>query len=171
MDPISLRCNNCGGSLEFEKSMDFGFCKYCGNKVMIPKQASTQVINVISDSTKFYLLIYYKGEQVQHAIKDEVTIAVKYRNNAAAGEPLPMGIEITTNGLSIPNKAKLSKNVGIGIIQISGIGATLTMSKEQKVKMAINGTPIQTNLTGLNYGDLVSLDNLIFRIQPMRSGL
>ena len=142
MEPISLKCNNCGGNLEFEKSMEFGFCKYCGNKVMIPKQVPTQVINVMSDSTKFYLVVYYKGEQVQHAIKDEVTIAVKYRNNAAAGEPLPMGLEITTNGLAIPNKARLSTNAGIGIIQISGIGSTLTMNKEQKVKMAVNGAPV-----------------------------
>jgi len=167
MELISLRCPNCGGDLKFEDSMEFGFCQYCGNKVMIPRATPSQTVNLLSDTTKFFFMVYYKGEQVQHAIKDEVTIKVKYRNNAASGDPMPLGIEISTNGIAIENKFKLPVNVGIGNMQISGIGSSLSLSKEQKLNVNINGAEMSTNLSRIFYGDLISLGNIILRVQPM----
>lgn len=169
MEPIVLKCTNCGGDLEFEGSMDFGFCKYCGSKVMIPKSVPSQVVNIMSDTAKFFLLVYAKGEQSQHAIKDEVTIDIGYRNNAANGDPAPLGMKITTNGLEIPNKFRLKAEVGAGRIQISGIGKNLNISKEQKVRANINCSEMVANSSRLGYGDLVSIGNVIIRVQPMPS--
>lgn len=167
MEPIVLKCTNCGGELEFDGSTEFGFCKYCGTKIYIPRTVpSTQNI-IMSSDCKFYLFIYHKGEQTQHAIKDEVTVNVQYRNDAAGGDPKPLGLDISTNGIKIPVKSKLSSSVGTGTIQISGLGSSLTLTKEQKVKININGVPLSINSISLNYGDLVSIDNLILRVQPM----
>jgi len=169
MEPIILKCTNCGGELEFEGSMEFGFCKYCGTKVAIPRAAPSQVINVMSDSSKFFLLVYNKGEQTQHAIKDEVTLEIGYRSSAVPGDPAPLSLSITTNGQAIPVKSKLKSEVGIGKMQISGIGRNLSITKDQKVKANINGSEMITNFCKLGYGDLVSLDNVIIRVQPMLS--
>ena len=167
MEPIVLKCPGCGGELEFERNMEFGFCKYCGNKVMIPKQAPTQVVNIVSDSSKFFLLIYQKGEQTQHAIKDEVTLKIDYRNNSAYGDPNPLGIEVSSNGVAIPVKSRLPTSVGTGRIQISGIGSSLSLTKDQKVHININGEPMNTDFTRIFYGDMVSVGSLIIRIQPI----
>ena len=167
MEPISLKCPNCGGELKFETTMEFGFCMYCGNKVMIPRAAPSQVVNIMSDSAKFFLFVYYKGEQTQHAIEDEVTITVKYRDSAASGDPNPLGLEIKTDGLTIPCKAKIAAETGTGKVQISGIGKSLNISKEQKVRMNINGIALGSNSSRLYYGDMVSIGNVILRVQPM----
>lgn len=166
LDVISLKCPSCGGSLEFNSSMTSGFCQYCGAKVAIPRKSSSAE-NGFSDTTKFYLFIYYKGEQTQHAIKDEVTLKVGYRAAATTGDPNPLELTVSTNGLAIPIRNKLSSDVGVGTIQISGIGSSLTLSKEQKLKIGINGTAISINSSRLYYGDLVSIGNIIIRIQPM----
>ena len=34
---LSLLCPKCGGTIELEGSRDFGFCAYCGTKIMIEK--------------------------------------------------------------------------------------------------------------------------------------
>lgn len=38
MPVVSLRCPHCGGDLELENSKEFGFCQFCGTKIMIQKQ-------------------------------------------------------------------------------------------------------------------------------------
>lgn len=167
MEPVTLKCTSCGGMLEFDGSMQFGFCKYCGTKVMIPKPNTGGPGTVISESTKIFLLLYYKGEQTQHAIKDEVKLSLEYRNNATNADPFPMGLKIFSGLVEIPNKCKLSAECGKGDIQISGIGSNLTMSKEQKVKVNINGVEMTSNNTRIYYGDLISIGSVIFRIQPM----
>lgn len=169
MEPIILKCPNCGGELEFEGGMEFGFCKYCGTKVMVPKPAPSQVVNVMSDSSKFFLLLYQKGQQTQHAIKDEVSVTVDYRNNAASGDLNPLGIRISTNGVQIDNKIKLPASVGVGNLQISGIGSTLNLTRDHKLKVNINGEEMTSTVARLYYGDMMSIGNLILRVQPMPS--
>lgn len=35
---ISLKCPSCGANIDFDNSRDFGFCSYCGTKIMIEKK-------------------------------------------------------------------------------------------------------------------------------------
>ena len=35
---ISLRCPSCGADIELDETREFGFCSYCGTKVMMDKQ-------------------------------------------------------------------------------------------------------------------------------------
>ena len=37
---ISLKCPNCAGDIELDDSREFGFCMYCGSKVMITKDVN-----------------------------------------------------------------------------------------------------------------------------------
>ena len=78
-----------------------------------------------------------------------------------------MGLEIKTDGLTIPCKAKIAAETGTGKVQISGIGKSLNISKEQKVRMNINGIALGSNSSRLYYGDMVSIGNVILRVQPM----
>ncbi len=169
MEPIVLKCPSCGGGLEFESSLEFGFCKYCGSKVMIPKKVPETVINNFPDTTRFFLLTYQSGDQTQHAVKDEITIVVQYRNNAASGDPKPLGAKISSNGLDIPNKFKLSSDAGVGTVQITGLGNNLTISRESKVSVNINGMKMETTSSRLHYGDLISISSMILRVQPLPS--
>lgn len=38
MATVTLKCPNCGGSLEFDDSREFGFCQFCGHKLMIQQE-------------------------------------------------------------------------------------------------------------------------------------
>lgn len=167
MEPIALRCSYCGGELEFDASMVFGFCKYCGTKNMIPKSVPETVYNIIPDTTRFFLLIYQSGEQTQYSVKDEVTIKIQYRNNASGSDLKPLGASICSSGLTIPNNIKLSTNVGLGIIQITGLGKNLTITREQKINLKINGLEMKSTISKICYGDLISIGNMILRIQPI----
>lgn len=40
MSLIALKCPNCNGDLEFDDSREFGFCQFCGTKVLIQKDIS-----------------------------------------------------------------------------------------------------------------------------------
>ncbi len=42
---VALKCPNCGGDLQFEDSHDFGFCQYCGTKIML-QEAVTQKVEM-----------------------------------------------------------------------------------------------------------------------------
>ena len=37
---ISLKCPNCSGDIELDDSREFGFCVYCGSKVMITRDVN-----------------------------------------------------------------------------------------------------------------------------------
>ncbi len=37
---ISLKCPNCAGDIELDDSREFGFCMYCGSKVMITRDVN-----------------------------------------------------------------------------------------------------------------------------------
>lgn len=39
MKLITLKCPNCGSSLEIENGIDIFFCKYCGHKIMLAEQS------------------------------------------------------------------------------------------------------------------------------------
>lgn len=49
MPVIQLKCPKCGGDLEFEDNREFGFCEYCGAKVMIEKNGSNMTQTYHSD--------------------------------------------------------------------------------------------------------------------------
>lgn len=44
MKLLTLKCPNCGSSLEIENGIDIFFCKYCGHKIMLEDQ-SPEAIN------------------------------------------------------------------------------------------------------------------------------
>ena len=37
MGMISVKCPNCGANVEFASGRDYGYCEYCGSKVMQEK--------------------------------------------------------------------------------------------------------------------------------------
>ena len=37
---ISLKCPNCAGDIDLDDSREFGFCMYCGSKVMITRDVN-----------------------------------------------------------------------------------------------------------------------------------
>ena len=39
MKLFTLKCPNCGSSLEIEDGIDMFFCKYCGHKIMLEGQS------------------------------------------------------------------------------------------------------------------------------------
>ena len=41
MNLIDLSCPNCHGEIKLDESKEYGFCMYCGHKVMIPKEQKT----------------------------------------------------------------------------------------------------------------------------------
>lgn len=48
---VALKCPNCGGSLDLDDSREFGFCQYCGTKIMIQEEKKKQLVEV-DDSKK-----------------------------------------------------------------------------------------------------------------------
>lgn len=50
MSLIALKCPNCNGNLEFEDSREFGFCQYCGAKVLIQKDINN-IHNTFNSTT------------------------------------------------------------------------------------------------------------------------
>jgi len=52
MPAVALKCPNCSGNLELEDSREFGFCQYCGTKIMIQKVIEQKVnLNVKFDES------------------------------------------------------------------------------------------------------------------------
>ncbi len=43
---ISLKCTNCNGDIELDDSREFGFCMYCGTKVMITKDVNNITVEM-----------------------------------------------------------------------------------------------------------------------------
>ncbi len=44
---VALKCPHCAGNIELDETREFGFCMYCGSKVMIQKE-----VNVFIDTTE-----------------------------------------------------------------------------------------------------------------------
>ena len=52
MKVIKLVCPNCKANLELDDSREFGFCQYCGTKILLEKEQPNIVINnVIVNNT------------------------------------------------------------------------------------------------------------------------
>lgn len=43
---ISLKCTNCSGNIELDDSREFGFCMYCGTKVMITRDVNNITVEM-----------------------------------------------------------------------------------------------------------------------------
>lgn len=52
MGIVLLRCPHCNGELQFEDNREFGFCQYCGAKVMIEKGGS-RTTNITHNTTNY----------------------------------------------------------------------------------------------------------------------
>lgn len=164
MELHELRCPNCGGKLDIRPGSDMCQCPYCGTQMVISRGSSEG--GGRTDPTRFFLLFCSKGMQTQHAIRDEVRLDIAYRNDATSADPRPLGITATSGGVPIKSGFKI-RNTGTGTVQISSSGGRIVMTKDRKVKLSINGVPMGTDSTELHYGDLVSVDRVIFRVQPM----
>lgn len=47
---VSLKCPHCGGSLDLDDSREFGFCQYCGNKIMIQQEINNIIVQNGTDN-------------------------------------------------------------------------------------------------------------------------
>ncbi len=45
MPVIALKCPNCRGDLELDSTREFGFCQYCGTKIMIQEE----MVNIVNN--------------------------------------------------------------------------------------------------------------------------
>ena len=45
MNVIKLVCPNCKANIELDDSREFGFCQYCGTKILLEKEQPNVVIN------------------------------------------------------------------------------------------------------------------------------
>ena len=46
MAMISLKCTNCNGDIELDDSREFGFCMFCGTKVMITRDVNNITVEM-----------------------------------------------------------------------------------------------------------------------------
>ena len=46
METISLRCKECGGTIEVDSSKNVTFCPYCGSKSMIPESDQVRIARI-----------------------------------------------------------------------------------------------------------------------------
>ena len=63
MSIIALKCPNCGGNLEFEDSREFGFCQFCGTKVMIREEINKTVNNTVNNFNSTTIINSSNDEQ------------------------------------------------------------------------------------------------------------
>ena len=68
MSLIALTCPKCGGNLEFEDSRDFGFCQYCGAKVMIKDEVNNTVNNTVNNYNNTTIITSGSEEQNRRKI-------------------------------------------------------------------------------------------------------
>ncbi|WII09531.1 hypothetical protein O8W32_01560 [Methanomassiliicoccales archaeon LGM-DZ1] len=73
MTIVSLTCPKCGGSLKFDDSREFGFCEYCGNKIMIQQEINHIHVNQNFDKQVDRLLVqaseHIKLKKADEALK------------------------------------------------------------------------------------------------------
>ena len=46
METISLRCKECGGTIEVDSSKNVAFCPYCGSKSIIPESDQVKISRI-----------------------------------------------------------------------------------------------------------------------------
>lgn len=46
METISLRCKECGGTIEVDSSKNVTFCPYCGSKSIIPESDQVKIARI-----------------------------------------------------------------------------------------------------------------------------
>ena len=83
MGMVALKCPNCGADISINESKDFGFCEYCGTKVM---QEKIVVEHRIDESGKYDNLIKladhaYSGKNYGEA-DDYYTKAMEIKQEA-----------------------------------------------------------------------------------------
>lgn len=68
MSLIALKCPSCGGNLEFEDSREFGFCQYCGTKIMISQEINNTVNNTVNNFNSTTIISNGYEEQINRKI-------------------------------------------------------------------------------------------------------
>lgn len=76
MELRTLKCPNCGGSLEIEDGIDTFFCKFCGQKILLEGQ-SKELINA-----KVKIKEFQHQENIQQSKAD----LTKYKIDAKSAE-------------------------------------------------------------------------------------
>lgn len=46
MKMVSLKCPDCGANIELDSEREFGFCSYCGTKILINSEMNENEANV-----------------------------------------------------------------------------------------------------------------------------
>ena len=57
MNVIKLVCPNCKANLELDDSREFGFCQYCGTKILLEKEQPNTVVNQVINNTNINITL------------------------------------------------------------------------------------------------------------------
>lgn len=97
MAMVELKCPQCGGILEFEDNREFGFCQYCGMKIMIEKPGDHIVNN---NTTNYHGTVINNYNSSPRGRERDGTVMVEFlRNNK--GKDIPQKIFVNVDGFDV----------------------------------------------------------------------
>ena len=153
---IALICPKCGASLELEDNREFGFCQYCGTRIMIEQQKITNnsTTNNTTNNTNSTTVInnYYGGpvnSQPTNAGPRSVEVEIsrgKCLNDSC------YSFKIALDGKEVANlkrgkSQKIAMVEGVHNIEVStpGVSGTITFRSTVKIE---GDTRIETGFEG-----------------------
>lgn len=69
MKVIKQVCPNCKANLELDDTREFGFCQYCGTKILLEKEQPNTVVNQAINNT---VNITINNSSIDNVINDNV---------------------------------------------------------------------------------------------------
>ncbi|MBP3446483.1 MAG: hypothetical protein J6K64_04320 [Clostridia bacterium] len=130
---VSLNCPNCAASIELDNSREFGFCQYCGTKIVQDKivvehrgsvsiDRSNEIINLLRRAQEMFEKGLYKDSEIYfNRVLDIDT------SNSVARE-----------GLDLCHKALYEPNITITRLRSS------TRNNFEPLGIYVNGTNVAT---------------------------
>lgn len=85
MGMVAMKCPSCGADIELDDSREFGFCNFCGTKVMQDKIVVEHSGSVVLDDSK-ELEKLYKAARNARETSDDAT-ALKHYETISAKDP------------------------------------------------------------------------------------
>ena len=67
MPIVALKCPNCNGNLEINDRVEFGFCPYCGTKVIVKEESFTNGDSSQLQSDFQMMMNYYNNHNIENA--------------------------------------------------------------------------------------------------------
>ena len=91
---VALKCPHCGGNLEMEDSREFGFCQYCGTKIIIQDETVNNITNYTTINNNY---LQYKETSGQHIYP--ILTEGHYEGPLVNGKPHGKGIFFWPGGV------------------------------------------------------------------------